>query len=212
MTGPMTRLSARLQAMSLREKGLVAACVVLGLGITAVKWAVLPALAGYERNVAAIRQRVSTIERYEAIRKGRERVDEELFRQIEQLGKWEKGLLAGETASAAGVFLQGVLKPLTDHPDTRVTSIRGLPPARKGAYTEVAVQLDIQTSTEELARLLADISRQPTFLQVRKFSAATAASFGRQLPRKEAVSVSMVVSGLSAAPIDEKAGTGGGKP
>jgi len=205
-------LYSRLRAMSLREKGLVIACVILGAGIAAAKWAVLPARAGYVRNLAAIRQRVSTIERYEAIRKGQERVDEELFRQVEQVEEWEMGLLAGENTSAAGVFLQGLLKPLTQNPQTRVTAIRALPPVRKGAYSEIAVQLDIQTSTEELARLLSDISRQPGFLQVRRFSATGAAYSGRQQPpRKEVISISMVVSGLSAAPIDEKAIPGGGE-
>lgn len=206
-------LYSRLRAMSPRERGLVVACVILGLGIAAAKWAVLPARAGHERNLAAIRQRVSTIERYEAIRKGEERVDEELYRQVEQVEKWEMGLLAGESTSAAGVFLQGLLKPLTQNPQTRVTAIRALPPVRKGAYSEISVQLELQTSTEELARLLSDISRQPKILQVRKFSATGAAYSGRQQPpRKEVVSVSMVVSGLSEAPIDEKTVPDGGEP
>jgi hypothetical protein len=202
---------SRLQAMSLREKSLVIACVVAVAGAAAMKWAIVPARAEYERNRAAIRQRASTIERYEAIRKGQDRVDEELSRQVAQLGKWESGLLVGETTSAAGVFLQGLLKPLTQGAQTRVSAIRALPPVRRGAYAEIAVQLDIQTTTEELARLLAEISRQPKFLKVRKFTAHVGAYYGRQQALKETVAVSMVVSGLSAAPLDEKGGTGGGE-
>jgi hypothetical protein len=206
------RWHARLQAMSPREKGLLVACFVVGVGIAATKWAILPAHEEYTRNRDAIRRQIATIARYETARQGQDRVDAERFRQVDQLRKWEEGLLAGETASAAGVFLQGVLKPLTENPDTRVTSIRGLPPVRKGAYSEVAVQLDIQTSTEGLARLLADISRQPKFLQVRMFSAGTGGNAGRPLPRKEVVVVSMVVAGLSSASPDGKGVPGGGEP
>ena len=107
--------------------------------------------------------------------------------------------------SAAGVFLQGLLKPLTQRPEIRVTSIRSLPPVRKGEYAEVAVQMEIQTSTEGLALLLADLSRQTKILRVLKLTASTGAYNTGQVPRKEVVAVSMVVAGLSAAPLDEKA-------
>lgn len=206
---PLGALSARFHALSSREKALVAACLLCVAGFAAAKWGVLPARAEYLRNRAAIPQRLATIARYEAIRQGQERIDEELFLQLQQLEKWEDGLLAGETTSAAGVFLQGLLRPLTQGPDTRVTSIRGLTPVRKGAYAEVAVQLEIQTSTEGLALLLADIARQPKILRVRKFTANAGAYYAPTMQRKEVVAVSMVVAGLSTAPVDEKAAGGG---
>ncbi|MGZ8463697.1 MAG: GspMb/PilO family protein, partial [Candidatus Deferrimicrobiaceae bacterium] len=87
---------------------------------------------------------------------------------------------------------------------TRVTSIRALPPVKKGPYAEVAVQMEIQTSTEGLALLLADISRQPKILRVRKLSANSGMFSLGQAQRKELVVVSMVVAGLSGAPLDEK--------
>ncbi len=202
-------LSGRLQALSSRERVLVAACLLCVAGFAAAKWGVLPAYAEYRRNRTAIPQRLATIARYEAIRQGQNRIDEELFLSIQQLEKWEEGLLGGETTSAAGVFLQGLLKPLTQGPDTRVTSIRGLPPVRKGAYAEVAVQLEIQTSTEGLALLLADIARQPKILRIRKLAANAGAYYAPAVQRKEIVSVSMVVAGLSTAPVDEKTAGGG---
>lgn len=206
---PLGTLPARFQALSFRERVLVSACVACVALFAAAKWLVLPAHAQYVRNRAAIPQRLSTIARYEAVRQGQERIDEELFLQVQQLEKWEDGLLVGETTSAAGVFLQGLLKPLTQGPDTRVTSIRGLPPVRKGAYAEVAVQLEIQTSTEGLALLLAEIGRQPKILRVRKLTANAGAFYAPAMQRKELVAVSMVVAGLSAAPFDEKTTPGG---
>jgi Tfp pilus assembly protein PilO len=207
---PLGALSARFHALSTRERALVAACLLCVAGFAVAKWGVLPARADYLRNRAAIPQRLATIARYEAIRQGQERVDEELFLQLQQLEKWEDGLLVGETASAAGVFLQGLLKPLTQGADTRVTSIRGLAPVRKGAYAEVAVQLEIQTSTEGLALLLADIARQPKILRVRKLTANAGGYYAPPMQqRKETVAVSMVVAGLSTAPLDEKAAGGG---
>jgi hypothetical protein len=203
-------LSARLKLFSSRERALVAACLLCVAGFVAAKWAVLPAWAEYRRNREAIPHRLATIARYEVFRQGQERIDEELYLSVQQMEKWEDGLLAGETTSAAGVFLQGLLRPLTQGPDTRVTSVRGLPTVRKGAYAEVAVQLELQTSTEGLAQLLADIARQPKILRIGKLSANSGASYApAALQRKEVITVSMVVAGLSTAPIDEK--TAGGE-
>jgi Type II secretion system (T2SS), protein M subtype b len=196
-------LSARISALSVREKALLAAGLLCIVAFLAAKWVVMPARAEYARDRAAIPARRAVIARYEALRLGQDRVDEELFDQVERMEKWEDGLLVGETTSAAGVFLQGLLKPLTQRQEIRVTSIRSLPPARKGAYTEVAVQMEIQTSTEGLALLLGDLSRQTKILRVRKLSASTGGSMG-QIPRKEVVAVSMVVAGFSSAPLDEK--------
>jgi Tfp pilus assembly protein PilO len=92
-----------------------------------------------------------------------------------------------------------------------VTSIRSLPPVKKGPYAEVAVQMEIQTTTEGLGHLLADLPRQPKILRVRKLSATTGAYYMGQAQRKETVAVSMVVAGLSAAPVDEKTSGGGGE-
>ena len=196
-------LSGRISALSRRERAVLAACLLGVVGVVAARWVGMPALAEYGRNRAAIPARRAMIAKYEALRQGQERVDRELSDQAERVEKWEEGLLVGETPSAAGVFLQGLLKPLTQRPDTRVTSIRSLPPAKRGEYTEVGVQMEIQTTTEGLALLLADLTRQTKILRVRKLSAYTGGSMG-QAPRKEIVSVSLVVAGFSSSPLDEK--------
>jgi len=200
---------ARISALSWREKALLAASLLAVVAFAAARWVVMPARAEYARTRAAIPARRAVIARYEAFRQGQDRIDEELFDQVQRMENWEETLLVGETPSAAGVFLQGLLKPLTQRDDTRVTSIRALPSVKKGPYTEVAVQMEIQTTTEGLGHLLADLSRQPKILRVRKLSASTGAYYVGQVQRKETVAVSMVVAGLSAAPMDEKA-TGGG--
>jgi hypothetical protein len=197
-------LYARFSALSLREKALLSAGLLGVIAFIGAKWVVMPGYSEYLKVRAAIPERRAVIARYEAFRTGQERVDEELYDQVQRMETWEDGLLVGETPSAAGVFLQGVLKPLTQRPEIRVTSIRSLPPVRKGAYAEVAVQMEIQTSTEGLALLLADLSRQTKILRVSKLSATTGAYYAGQVPRKEVVAVSMVVAGLSAAPLDEK--------
>ena len=198
-------LFARISAFSGREKALLAACLLGVVAFSAVRWVVMPVRAEYARNRAAIPARRAVIARYDAFRQGQERVDEELYDQVQRMESWEDGLLAGETPSAAGVFLQGLLKPLTQRPEIRVTSIRSLPAVKKGAYTEVAVQLEIQTTTEGLALLLADLSRQAKILRILKLSATTGAYYAGQVARKETVAVSMAVAGLSAVPLDDKA-------
>ncbi|MGZ8450021.1 MAG: type II secretion system protein GspM [Candidatus Deferrimicrobiaceae bacterium] len=204
-------LSARFSALSVREKGLLAAGLLCIVAFIAVKWVVMPARAEYARNRAAIPARRAVIARYDSLRQGQDRIDEELFDQVERMEKWEDGLLVGETPSAAGVFLQGVLKPFTQRPETRVTSIRALPPMKKGMYAEVAVQMEIQTSTEGLALLLADLSRQPKILRVRKLSATSGMYSMGQMQRKEVIVVSMVVAGFSGAHFDEKTAGGEGE-
>lgn len=208
---PLAALLSRFRVLSPREKAFVAGLLLGVTGFAAAKWGILPAREEYLRNREAIPQRFATIARYDAFRQGQDRIDEELFLSLQQVEKWEDGLLAGETTQAAGVFLQGVLKPLTQGPDTRVTSIRGLTPVRKGAYTEVAVQLEIQTSTEGLAVLLASIARQPQILSVRKLTANAGMYYASMAQRKETVAVSMVVAGLSTAPLEEKAAGGAGE-
>ncbi len=197
-------ISARISGFSRREKALLAVCLLGVVGLSSARLIVMPMRAEYARNRSAIPARRATIVRYEALRQGQDRIDQELFDQVERMEKWEDGLLVGETPSAAGVFLQGLLKPLTQRPRTRVTSIRSLPPVKKGQYAEVAVQMEVQTSTEELALLLADLTRQTKILRVRKLFATTGAYYMGQAPRKEVVSVSLVVAGFSSAPIDEK--------
>ena len=197
-------LSARVFALTRREKAVLAACLLGVVGFAVARWVVMPARTAYVRNRAAIPARRAMIARYEALRQEQDRVDEALYDQVERMEKWEDGLLAGETPSAAGVFLQGLLKPLTQRPETRVSSIRSLPPVRKGQYVEVAVQMEIQTSTEGLALLLADLTRQTKILRVLNLSATTGAYYRGQVPGKEVVSVSMVVAGLSDAPLNEK--------
>ena len=202
---------SRLRSLSPREKGILSACLLFVAAFVAVRWVITPARAEYIRNRDAIPQRRAAIARYEALRQGQDRADEELYLQVQQMEKWEDGLLAGETTSAAGVFLQGILQPITQRPETRVTSIRALPPARRGPYAEVAVQMEIQTSTEGLALLLSDIARQTKILRVRKLSASAGGYYPAAPQRKEAIAVSMVVAGLSDAPLDEKAVSGRGE-
>jgi len=203
-------LYERFSALSGREKAVLSAGLLCIVVFIAAKWVVMPARAEYAKNRAAIPVRRAVIARYEILRQSQDRADEELFDQVERMEKWEDGLLVGESPSAAGVFLQGLLKPLTDRAGTRVTSIRALPPVKKGPYAEVGVQMEIQTTTEGLASLLADLSRQTKILRVRKLSATTGAYYATgQAQRKEVVAVSMVVAGLSAAPLDEKTPGGG---
>jgi len=198
--------------MSFREKGLVIGCLLLLGGIIIAKGLVVPIHTQHKKNLSSIRQRVSTIARYEAIRENSDLVDENLGWMKKQVENMEAGLLEGNSAPEAGIFLQGLLKPLTRNPSIRMTAIRTLAPVKRGAYTEIAVQLDLNIGTTELAQILLDISRQPKLLKVRKLHANTGMFPGRPMQGKETIIVSMVVVGLSGAPIEEAiVSEGGGK-
>ena len=205
-------VASRFHGMSLREKGLIIGCALLAVVIAVAKLFVFPMYAQYKKNVDSIRQRVATIVRYEALLKNTEQTDSDLLRLQEQTKRLEASLLEGNSVSEAGIYLQGILKPLLQKPHTQMKAIRTLPPAKKGMYTEISVQLDFQTGTAELAQILADIARRPKFLKVRKLHAQTGMYPGRKLDEKETVTVSMVVVGLSAAPMEDGAAAGGGNP
>ncbi len=124
----------------------------------------------------------------------------------EQLAFHEKGLLKGDNPSAACAALQGVVKPWTAGRDMRLMSIRTLPPAAKGPYSEVAVQVDIQTTTEGLTSFLAQIPRHPLLLRVRKFSVRSGAFSRASAGSKETLSATIVVAGMTAAKDESTAG------
>ena len=87
-------------------------------------------------------------------------------------------------------------------------SIRTLAPAPKGPYAEVAVQADIQTTTEGLAELLAQVARYPLAIRVRKYSVSSGVYGALAVNRREVLTVALVVSGLTYAAGDVKAGGG----
>ena len=188
---------SRFNGLSLREKGLIVGCVILVVGIAVVNGLIFPAYAKHKKNRAAIRQRISTVELYEAFRENMEITDDKLERLKQQLEKQQTVLLEGKNDSEAGMLLQGILRPLAQKRTMRLTSIRALAPAKKGAYTEIAVQLDLQADTAELAQLLADIYKQPKLLKVRRLQANTGMYPGRPVQGKEKINIVLVVVGLS---------------
>lgn len=198
--------------MSFREKGLVIGCLLLFGGIIVARGLVFPVYAKHKKNIAAVRQRASTIDLYEEIRKNSGLIDEKLGWMKKQAEDREAKLLKGGSAPEAGIILQELLKPLVRKPSVKLTSVRSLSPVKKGMYTEIAVQLDLQSTTAELAHILADISRQSKLLKVRKLQATTGMYPGRQLQGKETINISIVVAGLSDAPLDDAPASEAGKP
>ncbi len=116
--------------------------------------------------------------------------------------------MPGSTPSVAAAALQGIVKPWIAGPDTRLMSMRTLAPVSKGPYSEVAVQVDLQTTTEGLASFLARIPRHPLLLRVKKLS-VNALSYGpAYVNHREVVTATIVVAGLTDAVADEAAGGG----
>jgi hypothetical protein len=193
------RLAARLRAVSPRERGLLLLCVACVAIFVSLKWAVFPAMDRYRRDKAAIPARLALLARYDAAARGEDNVAESLASLVERLEELEEGLLPGDGSPATGVYLQGLLKPMIDRPDTRVTSVRALAPVSLGTYTEAAVQEDMQTTTEGLAEILAAVPRCGKLIRVRRYS-VQAAYFGPSaVGRREMLSVSIVVAGLARA-------------
>jgi hypothetical protein len=194
------RIEARLRSLTARERLLLLLCALAVVAFAVLRWAVFPAVEQHRKERAQITTRRGTLARYQAMRAEQPKVADRLAGMVEELGKVEKGLLPGSDPSAAGAALQGMLKPMVNRPDTRLTSVRTLSPSGKGEYAEVAVRMDMQTSTEGLASLLAGIPRQQKILRVTKLTVRSGIQSAALANRPDKLTVSLTVSGMTAAP------------
>jgi len=204
------RIEARFRLLSARERTILLVCALVVVAFGVVRWTVYPALEEYRKDRALIPVRRAELERSRAIRAGEGDVAGALAAKVRELEKAEEGLLVGSDPSAAGAALQGLVKPMADRPDTRLTSVRSISPVPKGEYTEVAVQMDMQTTMEGLASILAAVPRQQKVLRVKKLSVLSSAYVAGRPIRAERLRVSLTVSGLAAAPEEAKGEKGGG--
>lgn len=195
----------RWNSLSSRERRYLAAGVLAFLGFSLLRWGILPARAEYLRTRAAIPVRGALLARYKAIQRGQGAVDNAMDDLGERLYEWEKTLLPGESVSAAGIALQEILKPILSKSPTRVTSLRTVPPVKKGEYAEIPVQVDLQTTTSGLATLLADLGRQEKIARIDKLS-VSASAMG-VVSARDNLGVSLTVTGLSDAPMENGAGS-----
>jgi len=198
------RIAARFRSLTMRERLLLLFGGTAVLVFLLARFLVDPAIAEYRRNRSDIPVRQATQEQYRLAAEGSGRVGQALAEASTRLEKLEEGLLPGDNPSSAGVNLQGLLKPVVNRPDTRVTSVRALAPSEKGGYAEIAVQVDLQTTTEGLAAILAAIPKSPKLLRVRKVNVGSGFYGMSMANRRESLTVSIVVSGLSRGPVEEK--------
>ncbi len=202
---PAGRLQAKLSALSRRERLLLFLCAAAIVAFAFVRWGVYPALASYKKSQADIPRRLSTLARYKLAAQGEAAIDEAFADTAARLEEMEERLLPGDNPAAAGSALQGILKPMLERPDTRMTSVRALTPVPRGPYAEVAVQMDFQTTTEGLAALLAAVPRHPKILKIRKLSVNagffSAASAGA---RRDTMTASVVVAGLADTSVESR--------
>ena len=151
---PIEELRRRVRALSQRERLLLLLGAVAILVFVVIRWGAYPALDSYRKSRAAIPQRTATLARYRLAAAGEANIDEAFADAAIRLEEMEEGMLPGDNPAAAGSALQGILKPWLERADSRLTSVRTLGPVQRGPYAEVAVQMDLQTTTEGLAALL----------------------------------------------------------
>lgn len=202
---PAVHLKARLRALSQRERLfllLAAGCVLV---FAAVRGGVYPAVDSYRSDKASIPQRLGTLARYRLAAQGEGSIDQALADAAGRLDELEEGILPGDNPAASASALQGIIKPWVERPDTRLTSVRTVAPVQRGAYAEVAVQVDLQTTTEGLGRLLAEVARHPKILRVKKLSVHSGYYGPAAANRRENLVASIVVAGIAASDSQAKA-------
>lgn len=197
-------LQAKIRALSQRERILLLLGAASILAFAAIRWGVFPVLESYRKSKVAIPQRQETIARYRLAAQGEASIDEAFADAAVRLEEIEEGMLPGDNPAAAGSALQGILKPWLNRADTRLTSVRTLAPVQKGPYAEVAVQMDLQTTTEGLAALLAEVPRHPKILKVKKLSVTSGYYGAAMANRRENLMVSIVVAGMASGEAAQK--------
>jgi len=208
MNAAASSVLAKLRGLSPRERVILAVGAVALIVFALARWVVFAQLDDYRKARAAVPARRATLSRYLAVAQGSAAVDEALADAADRLSDAEEGLLPGDNPSAAAATLQGIIKPWIVASDTRLVSIRTLAPAAKGPYSEVAVQVDLQTTTDGLARFLAQVPRHPRLLRVKKLS-VNAGVYGAALAnRREVLTATIVVAGVTEAAADGSAGGG----
>jgi hypothetical protein len=203
------RFRSGLRLLSPREKFMLGAGVLAVVLFVAVRQFVFPRIDEYRKIRAEIPQRLRTLSRHEVVSKGESGVDEVLADRGERLFALEAGLLPGDSPAAAGAVLQGMLKPWAERSKLRLVSLRALPPATKGPYSEIAVSADLQGNTEGMAAFLAEIARQKRILRVRRLGIASGMYSQAMAARPELLTVTVEIAGMADAPPEAQAGTEG---
>ncbi len=205
---PASLVIAKLRGLAPRERALLLAGAAAVVLFVLVRFVVFAMLDDYRKARTAIPARRATLARYLAVAQGGEAIDDALADAVDRLSDLEDGLVPGSSPSAASATLQGIIKPWIAGPDTRLMSMRTLAPLARGPYTEVAVQVDLQTSTAGLADFLARVSRQPLLLRIRKLSVNSLSYGPTYVNHREVVTATVVVAGVTDAVGDETAGGG----
>ncbi|HEY7528723.1 MAG TPA: type II secretion system protein GspM, partial [Candidatus Deferrimicrobiaceae bacterium] len=167
---PVSRLQAKLHALSHRDRLILLLCAAFLLVLAVIRFGAYPALQTFRKSRADIPRRAATLARHRLAAQAERKVEEAFADAGERLEELEEGILPGENPAAAGAALQGILKPWVERAGTRLTSMRTLAPVQKGEYSEVAVQMDLQTNSEGLIGILTEIPRHPKILRVKKLS------------------------------------------
>jgi hypothetical protein len=198
MTGA-GRIRSYFRFLSAREKLFLVLGILAAILFLAIRQVAYPKIDEYRKIRAMIPQRLATIARYGVAAGGEDRVDERLAERAELLYDLEGGLLEADGPAAAGAVLQGMLKPWIERSKLRLTSLRALNPVVKGAYAEVAVQVDLQGSTEGMASFLAEVARQKKMLRVRKLGITSGMYSQAMNNRPELLTVTVEVAGMTDA-------------
>jgi hypothetical protein len=196
---PVSRLQAKLHALSHRDRLILLLCAAFLLVLAVIRFGAYPALQTFRKSRADIPRRAATLARHRLAAQAERKVEEAFADAGERLEELEEGILPGENPAAAGAALQGILKPWVERAGTRLTSMRTLAPVQKGEYSEVAVQMDLQTNSEGLIGILTEIPRHPKILRVKKLSVTSGFYGAAAVNRRETLVVSIVVAGISDA-------------
>jgi hypothetical protein len=199
VTAPWAPVAARIRSLSGRERRLLLLCAAAVALFFLYRRVVDPAVAAWRRDRAAIPLRLEEVSRGRLAAEGAPRIEERIREARKRLAVLEKGLVPGDSPTAASVNLQRMIKPWTDRPDTRLVSVRSLPPEEKGGYASIALQVELQTTVEGLASVLARVPRSGRLLAVKKMSVTGtgAGMLSGSAPRRELLVATIVLSGLA---------------
>ncbi len=184
--------------ISSREKRFVLGAGVALIAFLAINYLVVPAISSQLRVRKQSEEKRQALERYQLVVEGKRRYEKK-FANAEQLfAQLQEQLLPGDKLTLAAADLQAVLHEAAGETGVTIVSENIHVPKKAEGFTQVSVELTLNTDLKKLRDFLYEIETSEKLLTVPKL--VVNASF----PRIGAeLQVTVVVSGYTSA-LEEK--------
>jgi Tfp pilus assembly protein PilO len=207
------------QRLSRREKGLVAAMLVIAAMVLARYAVVSPLLARREETLTRLRSQPQLLEKNLTYLARESQIKASLERARAELKANEPALLAGDTVSVSASDLQQIVQTVAAKEGVQVISTRVLSPEPAGSFTKIPIQIEVGGQIDQLVNLIRGIEAADKLLVIGEmnfrslFTPAPRSPSASQLapPAQPSLRATLTVSGLTRSAKESSAADKAGK-